>query len=240
MSVRVMAAVWEMALPPMEKLVLLALADCANDEGKCWPSATTLARKTGEGERTVRRAVQSLIAKGALKQDQRSGTSPIYTVNPCQSGTPARAAPLPDRPDTPARAAPKPLGTIIVEECVERERAILASPQWKSFKAMRRDIKKPVNATSQTRILTKLHTLAEAGYPPGEVLDQSTANCWRGVFKITEEKDNDRQNRGSGGRLGGPRPDPTLELVRAAAAAEREDSRDHGETRLTLPASGLH
>jgi hypothetical protein len=41
----------------MEKLVLLALADCANDEGRCWPSASTLARKTGEGERTVRRAV---------------------------------------------------------------------------------------------------------------------------------------------------------------------------------------
>lgn len=116
MSVRVMTAVWDTPLPPMEKLVLLALADCANDEGHCWPSAPTLARKSGQGERTVRRCIHSLILKGHLTQQQRLGSSPVYVVHPCQSGTPARAAPLPHRPPplperqaTPARAAPKPL-----------------------------------------------------------------------------------------------------------------------------------
>lgn len=115
MSVRVMSLVWDTDLPPSEKLVLLALADAANDEGHCWPSATTIARKSGQGERTVRRAIQSLIEKKHLTQQQRSGTSAVYTLHPCQSGTPARAAPLPARHDplperqgTPARAAPKP------------------------------------------------------------------------------------------------------------------------------------
>jgi hypothetical protein len=116
MSVRVMSAVWELNLPPSEKLVLLALADCANDEGVCWPSACTLARKSGQGERTVRRCVQSLISKGHLAQDLRSGTSPVYRVNPCHSGTPAKSAPLPQRPQTPATLAPKPLGTVIRSE----------------------------------------------------------------------------------------------------------------------------
>ena len=87
-----MTMVWEAQLPPMEKLVLLALADCANDEGHCWPSANTLARKSGQGERTVRRSIQSLIGKGHLTQEQRKGTSPNYLVHPCQSGTPARQA----------------------------------------------------------------------------------------------------------------------------------------------------
>jgi hypothetical protein len=87
MSVRVMTLVWDAELPPMEKLVLLALADCANDEGHCWPSATTIKRKSGQGERTVRRCLQSLIKKGHLTQQQRNGTSPIYLVHPCQRGT---------------------------------------------------------------------------------------------------------------------------------------------------------
>jgi hypothetical protein len=33
MSVRLMAAVWRLDLPATDKLVLLALADAANDEG---------------------------------------------------------------------------------------------------------------------------------------------------------------------------------------------------------------
>ena len=82
-----MSAVWDANIPPSEKLVLLALADCANDEGHCWPSAATLARKSGQGERTVRRAIQSLVAKGHLTQNPRNGTSPTYLVHPCQSGT---------------------------------------------------------------------------------------------------------------------------------------------------------
>lgn len=234
-----MAQVWELPLPPMEKLVLLALADCANDEGQCWPSATTLARKTGEGERTVRRAVQALIAKKFLEQRQRSGTSAVYTVHPCQSGTPARAAPLPDGPETPAAEAPKPSGTVIEEEREERERAILKLPQWRAFKAMRRQIKKPVNDTAERRLLAKLLALDDAGYPPGEVLDQSTEYCWQGVFEIEDQSNGRQANRGSVGRMGGPRADPTLELVRAATAAQRQDRGDHGEARLALPASKL-
>lgn len=187
-----MTAAWGADLPASEKLVLLALADNANDEGHCWPSATTIARKCGQGERTVRRAVQSLIAKGHLSQRQRSGTSAVYTVHPCQCGTPANAAPLPDRPPTPANAAPKPSGTVKGEEW-EQAREILKSDEWKAFKAMRRQIHKPLNPTGVKRIFAKLKNLADAGYPPGAVLDQSTAHCWQGVFKIEEDDGHDRR-----------------------------------------------
>ena len=37
MSIRVMSAVWAIALPDSEKLVMLALADWSDDDGKCWP-----------------------------------------------------------------------------------------------------------------------------------------------------------------------------------------------------------
>ncbi len=41
MSIKIMTAVWNLDLPDSEKLALLALADCANDEGLCWPSMAT-------------------------------------------------------------------------------------------------------------------------------------------------------------------------------------------------------
>ena len=107
-----MSKAWDADLPPMEKLVLLALADAANDDGRCWPSAATIGRKSGQGERTVRRSIQALISKGHLTQYQRTGTSPIYDVHPCHTGTPASEAPLPNRPETPATQAPKPSGTV--------------------------------------------------------------------------------------------------------------------------------
>lgn len=112
MSIRIMSAAWLADLPATEKLVLLALADNANDEGHCWPAVSTIMRKCGHGERTVRRSIKALIDKGHLKQNHRSGTSAVYTVNPCQSGTPATVAPLPDRQDTPATVAPKPSRTV--------------------------------------------------------------------------------------------------------------------------------
>ncbi len=54
-------------------------------------------------------------------------------------------------------------------------------------------------------------------------------------FLKLQEGNYDQANRGSGGRLYGPRPDPTLALVRAATEAQREDRGDHGEARFALP-----
>jgi hypothetical protein len=167
-----LSAAWDADLPPMEKLVLLALADCANDQGMCWPSAATLGRKSGQGERTVRRCIQSLIAKGHISQRQRTGTSPVYGVHPCQSGTPAAEAPLPDRPKTPARVAPKPSGTVISSEAKASspKRARFCAPdgvsvdQWEAFRKQR---KKALNDRSYLLLTNKLRELAEAGWPPG-------------------------------------------------------------------------
>jgi hypothetical protein len=186
MSVRVMSLVWDADLPPSEKLVLLALADCANDEGHCWPSAATLARKSGQGERTIRRSIQALISKKHLTQQQRNGTSPIYVVHPCQSGTPARVAPLPQRPETPARVAPKPLGTVISSEAKASSPRVrfkappgVSDEQWVAFCKQR---KKPLNDRSYFLLCKKLCTLAEAGWPPGEMIDLAIERGWETAF----------------------------------------------------------
>jgi len=115
MSVRIMATVWELDLSSVEKLVLLALADCANDDGLCWPSIATLKRKACVGERTVQRAIASLVSAGLLNRQEVSGRGCKYIVNPRHSGTPVNvtprqsdAPPPPERHPTPATVAPKP------------------------------------------------------------------------------------------------------------------------------------
>ena len=207
MSVRVMSQVWELTLPPMEKLVLLALADCANDEGRCWPSATTLARKTGEGERTVRRAVRSLISKGFLSEQQRSGTSTLFSITPCRTGTPAREAPLPDGPDTPARAAPKPLRTIngLKAKASKPKRspkfilpADIPAEPWAGFEEMRNRMGKPMTPRAKDLAVTRLRKLRDdAGWPPGDVLNHSTMNSYQGLFP-PKDQSNGRPNQTPG------------------------------------------
>lgn len=54
---------WEQKLEPSTKLVLLALADIADDTGRCWPSVATLSEKVHASERNVRRILKKLRSK---------------------------------------------------------------------------------------------------------------------------------------------------------------------------------
>lgn len=103
-----MTAVWSVQLPHTDKLVLLALADNANDEGTCWPSINTLRGKCGMDERTVRRVIDRLEAAGHLTQVHYLGRSSTFTVHPGQKVTPGTAPGLAQDPDPPGRR-PGPL-----------------------------------------------------------------------------------------------------------------------------------
>lgn len=63
---------WGVSLPPSTKLLLVALADFADDSGVCWPSVDTLAARTGLGRSTVLRHIASLDSSGLLVRGRRS------------------------------------------------------------------------------------------------------------------------------------------------------------------------
>ena len=92
MSIRVMSQVWEnTTLDPYERLVMLSLADHADDEGRCYPSIARLCERTGMKERGVQVVIRRLKEKGYVsvaENEGRKGTN-LYTV------TPAPHAPLP-------------------------------------------------------------------------------------------------------------------------------------------------
>ena len=107
-----MSVVWELDLPDSEKLALLALADCANDEGFCWPSMATLAKKCSKSDRTVQKAVQSLMEKGHLSRDERPGKGVFYRIHPRRDFAPEAVSPPKGTTQTPEAASDKPSRTI--------------------------------------------------------------------------------------------------------------------------------
>lgn len=77
-----MSLVWANGpLPPHQRLMMLALADNANDRGLSWPSVSTLAQKCSVKERAAQYTLQSLQSDGWLSIEERPGRSNYYRVN---------------------------------------------------------------------------------------------------------------------------------------------------------------
>lgn len=67
-----MSLVWDTEIGPLAtRMVLLAVADSASDEGCCWPAMSTIARKSGVAVSTAREAVAKLEADGYLRREIR-------------------------------------------------------------------------------------------------------------------------------------------------------------------------
>ncbi|WP_374648655.1 helix-turn-helix domain-containing protein [Rhizorhabdus sp.] len=82
MSVDIMTRIWwREDLATMEKLVALAIADAASDEGVAWPAVETIARKASVSPRTVQNAIRSLAGKMLLRIVERKNRSSYYVFN---------------------------------------------------------------------------------------------------------------------------------------------------------------
>lgn len=103
-----MTQVWDLALGDSSKIVLLALADCANDEGWAWPSIASLCRKANKCERTVQGVIQRLVKEGHLTRNEVPGKGCRYRIHPRNLCTPAESAPAQGLRETPAESAPHP------------------------------------------------------------------------------------------------------------------------------------
>ncbi len=81
MSVHVSSWAWKQPVPDVgTKIVLVKLADNANDDGICWPSQRTLAEECGMGLRTVNRKIAWLLENGLLTAKDRGHRSSVYTL----------------------------------------------------------------------------------------------------------------------------------------------------------------
>lgn len=85
---------------PIRKLVLIKLADNANDNGECWPSYQHIADHCECSRSAVRTHIDALIGMGVLTKENRMGinngkgnTSNVYYLN-LDTPMPPKAQPL--------------------------------------------------------------------------------------------------------------------------------------------------
>ena len=109
MSIALMTAVWRLDIQTTDKMVLLALADAANDDGVTWmavqsrnASKLDLMKKSNLSLRAVQGAIKRLCALGYLSREDRTGKGVIWTV------TPVADAPRQDMPPAPNAGPPAP------------------------------------------------------------------------------------------------------------------------------------
>jgi len=110
MSIRIMSAVWEIqSIKGTEKLVLLSLADNANDNGICWPSLNTIARKCGVTRRQAIRIINDLEKLGFIEKQSRRKTETLSDTNLYRVVTPVT---LPSDMDDTKVVTPMTLGVV--------------------------------------------------------------------------------------------------------------------------------
>jgi hypothetical protein len=89
MSIKIMSACWDIDnLSHTQKIVLLSLADQANDSGVCWPSMSSTSQRCGLNERSARRVIAELESMGHLSRSFHSGRPTYYRIHPGHTVTP--------------------------------------------------------------------------------------------------------------------------------------------------------
>ena len=97
MSIKLMSQIWDNQDPQLtgsKLVIMLCLADHANDNGECWPSIARLAERARIAPANVTRHIKELKAAGYLIVTRTSGTHNTYVV----SATPGASAPPPPAP----------------------------------------------------------------------------------------------------------------------------------------------
>ena len=114
LSVKLSGFIFDTYLPPTETLMMLALADYADQNGKCWPSKETLARRSRVSKRTVDKYLKILAENNWLKIESNGGRKSnnyylnlekIYhegSLQPCKACTPQNSVRVQDLHPTPA------------------------------------------------------------------------------------------------------------------------------------------
>lgn len=115
MSIRLLANVWDTPMnSPVNKLVLLAIADNANDQGQCFPSIKTIETKCDLSRRAVFEAISALKTMGFLQVRSGGGRfSNTYIISPSLCENPRKddrcakcTAPVQEAHPTSAPSAP--------------------------------------------------------------------------------------------------------------------------------------
>lgn len=177
---------------PLRKLVLIKLADNANDYGECWPSYQHIADQCEIGKSTVRKHIKDLEKSGLLQIENRKGpkgnASNIYklTLTPIAPNSTGVA------PDSTPPVAPDSTGISHSLEPVKepkekstKKESLDFSPlgftaeQVNEFKRLRKHAKADITQRVINTIGKQLDLTRQAGYSNDQILDVWVSKSWR-------------------------------------------------------------
>jgi DNA-binding MarR family transcriptional regulator len=202
MSIAAMNLVWNADCGThTSKLVLLSLADNANNQGIAWPSVTTIAARCGLSRRAVIANLAELEKRGLVRAEKRAGKGTKYTLQLVNEGyqcisrtgdpdaqTGERGLPAlvnegnklvneghPNHQEPPV----EPPRTTKKENLPHGEKFAIAWAEWQQHRKEKRSTLTP---TASKRQLATL-----AAIPEDEAIariEQSIAQSWTGLFPI--------------------------------------------------------
>lgn len=201
---------WQQDLRPSHKLLLLSLADRAGEGHECYPSISRLQSDTGLYRETIMDAISHLEQLGLLLVNRVNGRGSKYTllgvenrhVEDNQSGKPVgKTIPVVEsrpvgksRQHQSVKADRHQSGKADTESINESineptkcQTEIFSSPDgldlhaWKRWVDYRKQIKKPIRPVS---VNAAQKELAKFGSQQADVIEQSIANGWQGLFPL--------------------------------------------------------
>ena len=254
MSIALMTAAWALDLPTGEKIVLLSLADNANDSGHCWPSMVTIAKRAGMTTRGAQLIVQRLEAAGHLHREQVIGKGCNYFIHPSETTVmaPERRsprtsfAPNVDTP-TPERRSPKSSGTIKqIKATPSSVRAFdefwIAYPKHVGKQAAAKAFAIIAKRADPALIVEAARAYALHAPPDPQFIPHPTTWLKQGRYDDPIEEPSNVRSMGRNDRLPADKPGnvrtvAALDLVRQfGTAAQRNQPGDCGPDRNPRPA----
>lgn len=168
------------------RLVMLSLADRADNEGRAYCGAADLCRRTRANRATVFQAIKKLRKIGELEvmpEKGRKGCNRYrITVNQSRQTTSRITQPVASDSASSRVMRPKPIRTPNKEkaEPIMLPHGEAFADALQDFAAFREEIRKPLTPTAARRIAAKLADLAE----PEAVaaMDKSIRNGWQDVY----------------------------------------------------------
>lgn len=205
-----MSKVWEKAATddPSTLLVMLALADWANDDGVCWPAIDSIAEKCRISGRTAQRIIKELEDADLLEVTRKRGRTHTNTyrikVPTCQvlfdlKG--ANESPIDDEKVTnetekvtdevlkgDIAVSPEPSRTIKTRTTIKTRLPKFELPgwvpkqDWLDWEEMRKK-KAPMTDRARQLNLNRLIEFQNRGHPASEVLQLAIERGWTGLFE---------------------------------------------------------
>jgi hypothetical protein len=253
MSVRTLARVWELSRHSgTHLLMMLAIADFADDDGNAYPAVSTLATKCRMKARNARYLLQELTASGELAVIRNAGPKganrykiniPLHSIAPLQ-----QSAPLHSIAATPAMDCRPPLHSIAPEPSLNRQEPLIGNSNEllvgmaADEKSGRSKAKKKIPACPHQEIISLYHEFLPASpgirdWTPARAAhlrarwneDQKRQNMewWKKFFAYVAESDFLTGRVSSNGRK--PFTASLEWLVKAENFAKVREGRYHNE-----------